>query len=303
MYAMTMDRPDKLIKGNEEFYERFVSSFHDEVGSDRIITLSEVVMIVNKQLDEVTAAIVTRRLLGQRPDDIADQVGVSVDEVYEILTSTPRRIVFEEVYDRPTYTVGTMASLLEKSYDWVQARVVGVYGEYAVVSPVRDRLEYHQEVFDTLALEKQQVDTYEVASSEDYSKHRVSVLLDRDEKWIDARSTQLGLYWVTKLNPANNVPISYLKETDFRRLKDQDGIERAYPIVDENDISVDALARFVKHDRRWVIRRLPYVVYKPVMKYSPLNSNLGLVYPHPDTAIALNKLPANILKTPKPSGE
>lgn len=292
---MDMERPEKLVKGNNDYFTRIANALSGSEDSFQVLTLTEVVELVNKQLEPRVAEIVVRRLLGQLQDDIAIQMQIGVEEVRETLRNTPQVLVYEKI-EGQRYAVHTMAKALGRSDRWVATRVAK-YGQYHAVEPTA-YTKYHQEVFDSISDQAQKVETLPVATDTDFSRHVLSEILGRDHSWLLKHEGKLDIKGTTKLNPANHVPVTYFTEVDLVLLQKEKEAELQYPVATDRDISINKLATAVQHSREWVLKRLPFIPYEAVNKINPADPSTELTkfYPYPEAVEALLALPVDILR-------
>jgi hypothetical protein len=199
-------------------------------------------------------------------------------------------------------TVAQMAAILKKSYDWVEARVKAHFselGEPRKNEQQRTDIYYPPEVLEALKEEVEELSKYPVVNSRDMAISELSAILERDEKWIYNRLEPLGIQSRRKINPVNNVVGNYFTKLDLSLLSKMNNTERALPVAGPNDGTINVLSGLLKHEKKWIIARLPYISQEAVTKINP-NSVTGLTgkfYPIAETCAELRALPDNILKT------
>lgn len=197
------------------------------------------------------------------------------------LEGMPQPEAVELEHEQALLTVGRIAEYLNKSYDWVQARVKK-YPEHAQRLPDsqgRMRTYYPWEVIHILESELREIENYPIVSERDISISGISLVLERDEKWIAARLPFLQITGTTKRNPVNNRLFKYFDiEDDLPLLTAENFRMKSYPIATEDEATVDGAAKIMGVDRRWIIRRLRYIPLIPTVKYNPYNNRLGSFY-------------------------
>lgn len=210
-----MERPSKLINGNANYLERFSKKLQLQTNDSYIFALSDVVELVNEQLESQEAEIVTRRLLGQMVTDIAEQMELSWDCVADIINCAPEQLTIDETYQQKLYAVGTMARMLGKSKIWVKNRLNNpVYTQYERINS-DEYPEYHQEAYDALMYEAEVIEDIPIADETDLSMSAMATRLGRDKQWTKSRIAELGINGTLKINPFNSTQCIYYKESDF----------------------------------------------------------------------------------------
>jgi len=200
----------------------------------------------------------------------------------------------EEVEPEEWLTIGQMAKLLEKSYDWVEIRIKRHfldYGEIRLNPRGKPLVHYPSLVYDALKIEKDGLKDYPVVHPEDISLDGMSLAIGKTERWIRARNPYLDITGTTKLNPINNRLFTYYSERDKELLLTEVERMNQYPVAGEDDSTVTGLARLMGHDAKWIHRRLAFVDIKPTIKLNPLNYQLALYYPTAETISQIENLP------------
>ncbi|MFY9228300.1 MAG: WhiB family transcriptional regulator [Candidatus Microsaccharimonas sp.] len=192
-------------------------------------------------------------------------------------------------------TIGQMARLLEKSYDWVEIRVKKYfldYGEIRLNSRGKPLTHYPNLVYDALKLEKDSLKDYPVVNPQDISLDGLSVAIGKTERWIRVRTPYLEINGTTKLNPINNRLFTYYSEQDKELLLTEVERMNQYPVAGEDDSTVTGLARLMGHDAKWIHRRLAFIHVEPTIKLNPLNYQLALYFPTAETISQIENLPS-----------
>ncbi|MFZ3010030.1 MAG: WhiB family transcriptional regulator [Candidatus Microsaccharimonas sp.] len=200
-------------------------------------------------------------------------------------------------------TIYRMAHELGKEYAWVATRVEDrfeAFGEMRLDDRIRESIHYPRWVFRTLKAELEKLKKYPTATESDYAIVDLARILHRDQKWIELRLLPLKIYGRTKISPYNKVPRVYYDDHDLRLLSEENEKSLSYPVADEHDATADELGRIVKHDLKWVRRRLPYIAVFPRTKMNPKNNQPNAYFSKEEAAAALSALPADILKTEPP---
>lgn len=112
-------------------------------------------------------------------------------------------------------TVGTMARLIGKDYEWVQVRVQKKYLDQAAFRLDDDhkkKIHYPPEVFGLLQQEAKEAESYEIAGTNDLALSALARQLGRDQKWVVARLPYTTVDPIVKRNPVNNRLLSYYSE-------------------------------------------------------------------------------------------
>lgn len=199
-------------------------------------------------------------------------------------------------------TIARMARELNKEDGWVASRVeirFAKFRELRMDDRNRPSIHYPRWVFRTLLDEVEVLEGYPTATEADYAIMDLARELDRDQKWIEVRLLPLGIIGETKLNAYNKVPRVYYNDDDLKKLKAENEKILSYPVAGDDDATVDTLGKLTQHDKRWVVRRLPYIAVFPRTMLGS-NSQPNVYYKKADAVAALNALPDDVLKTVPP---
>jgi WhiB family transcriptional regulator, redox-sensing transcriptional regulator len=178
-------------------------------------------------------------------------------------------------------TVGRIAAYVEKTYDWVRPRL-RQYEQFIEKLPdSRNHLRPHYPgwVIDILKEEADEIADHLVVTDSDISKHGISRVIMRDERWIDARLPFLGIESTIKRNPVNNRFFEYFDKQDISLLQEESDRMRSYPVATEDESTIDGLAKILKVDRKTIIFRLQRLPIIPIVKMSPQINQLYGYYP------------------------
>ena len=200
------------------------------------------------------------------------------------MRENPPQSILREGECTPTQTdwmtMGRIAAYVGKTYDWVQPRLEQ-YREFSERKPdARNHLRpnFPGWVIDILKQEAEAISDYPVVGSNDIPKHGVARLLQRDQKWIDARLPFLGIQATTKLNPVQKRLFEYFdREKDVPLLKIESDRMREYPIADKDESTVEGLAKILGVTRRVIVFRLKFLPLIPTLKVNP---QVRQIYPY-----------------------
>jgi WhiB family transcriptional regulator, redox-sensing transcriptional regulator len=195
--------------------------------------------------------------------------------------------------DTEWMTIGRAASYIGKTYDWVKPRLEQ-YREYAQERPdARNHLRsnFPGWAIDILKKEAEAVSEHVVVNADDISRYGISRVIQRDERWIDARLPFLGIEGSIKLNPANNRFFEYFdKEKDVALLQEESVRMRMYPVATEYESTADGLAKILGVTRRTIVTRLRRLPLIPTIKMSSQIAQLYSYYPTEQTLEMLREL-------------